>query len=310
MENRMNTKSALLSLLMGSIIVGSPLSYAQSSSKKTRDIVLSDQIAEAPLNINIHTSKNTYKVDEPILLQADSTQDFYLYVFNTGRDGNTTMLVPNAKYSNNFFKANTIHNIPDNIGPSMVGDQAGKESLIIVASASPLTFETGFASKGVYRQAKTKDVKKMFRGKDIKWVERVSEYAPNNNTPSTVMTAAAVNTTVSSSVETSAITTTAISQDTSTITTSETSNTITNVNTTTETSPIASTTNNTEQTTSTTSSDNSNAMVTNNTTTSVDTSMPSNSMNANSASGSMISAPSLSDNKKVVSYLLEVEIVN
>lgn len=277
----MNFKSTLLSLLVSSLVLSSPLSYAQN--KKTRDIVLSTQTVESPLNVNIHTSKNTYKVDESILLQADSTQDFYLYVFNTGRDGNTTMLVPNAKYTNNFFKANITHHIPDNIGPAMVGDQAGKESLIIVASASPLTFETGFASKGIYRQATTKEVKKMFRSKDIKWVDRVSEYAP--------ATHAAVNVaTTNSDSQNTIITTNSVAQDT-----------VANTNTVVDNTTIS----NTEQTPVATTSDTQNILAANTTSNNTATTTVNNS-----TTGSVISAPSLSDNKKVVSYLLEVEIVN
>lgn len=280
----MNFKSTLLSLLVSSLVLSSPLSYAQN--KKTRDIVLSTQTVESPLNVNIHTSKNTYKVDESILLQADSTQDFYLYVFNTGRDGNTTMLVPNAKYTNNFFKANTIHQIPDNIGPAMVGDQAGKESLIIVASATPLTFETGFASKGIYRQATTKQVKKMFRSKDIKWVDRVSEYAPATN--------AAVNAATT-------VTTNSESQNTVITTNGAVQDAIANTNTVVENTTIT----NIEQTSAATTSDTQNIIAANTTTNNTATTTVNNS-----TTGSVISAPSLSDNKKIVSYLLEVEIVN
>lgn len=306
----MNLKSTLLSLLVSSLILSSPFSHAQNKSKKARDIILSTQTVESPLNVNIHTSKNTYKVDESILLQADSTQDFYLYVFNTGRDGNTTMLVPNAKYTNNFFKANIVHHIPDNIGPAMVGDQAGKESLIIVASATPLTFETGFATKGIYRQATTKEVKKMFRSKDIKWVDRVSEYAP--------ATHAAVNatstTTINSDNQNTAVTTTnSITQETI-------ANTNTIVNSTTiansEQTPAAMAINtdttmltNTTPTNTESTVVSNNAVATNSTTSHLEIANTSNTA-SNTTTGSVISAPNLSDNKQVVSYLLEVEIVN
>jgi hypothetical protein len=62
---------------------------------------------------------------------------------------------------------------------------------------------------------------------------------------------------------------------------------------------------NIEQTSAATTSDTQNIIAANTTTNNTATTTVNNS-----TTGSVISAPSLSDNKKIVSYLLEVEIVN
>lgn len=340
-------------LMIASLAVVSN-THAQEYTHKTRDILLRDTPStQAMLEVNIRTSQSLYKVDEPIFLQAEGNQDFYLYVFSTGRDGTTTMLIPNAQYTNNFFKAKTTHTIPDGVGPSLVGDQPGKETLMIVASATPMTFDKGFTPKGPYRQAKTKDVKRMFRSKDIKWVERVSPYAATVSVSNQTVSATVASTvgstpspaTASASPSVANTTDTASGTTTSITTTSGTDNNTSMASSSSANIPAISTTTSPASTTDITISDSAaNAAGTTNqvsssvVATSLDNSVStvstigaaqshssaavvdtttisspsiteaSTGQVTNSNQTSIISAPSLSDNKKTVSYLLEVQI--
>lgn len=341
----------ILSLMIATLSVTGGVAEAKEHSKKSRDIVLKQTTpAQAMLEVNIRTSQSQYKVDEPIFLQAEGNQDFYLYVFNTGRDGTTTMLIPNTQYTNNFFKANTLHTIPDGVGPSLVGDQPGKETLMIVASATPMTFDKGFEAKGPYRQAKTKEVKRMFHSKDIKWVERVSAYAAPNTAVSATTTTAAVSTPASASTDMAmtgmpAATTTTLASTTGSAVNNLAANGSSGSDYATSATPAATGANMTANSASNSANtgDSMAASSSLNTSTSTvgantnsdslaagsartsETSMSGSTATTTTAAGmvstdastgqftsnnqtSVISAPSVSDNKQTVSYLLEVQI--
>ncbi|WP_424946641.1 DUF4384 domain-containing protein [Candidatus Spongiihabitans sp.] len=83
----------------------------------------------------------TYRNGENVVLTVTTTEDAYLWIFDTGTSGKVHQIFPNQYTKENFVQANSPTTIPSDEYNFVVSYPEGTELLTVIASASdaPLT---------------------------------------------------------------------------------------------------------------------------------------------------------------------------
>ncbi len=178
---RKNVLATALLLATGAALAA-PVVDAQT--KDVKSIVIVDSPTATPLQVEAKALKSSYNVGEPIQFKLKANKDVYFYLFSLDEDENATLLIPNRKVTDNFLEAGHSSVFPsgDNM-PALVGDKAGKETLVVVATTKEINFsdDKEFSTKSIYSQTKTANLKKQFASKDIVWVDASKPEANSTN---------------------------------------------------------------------------------------------------------------------------------
>lgn len=177
------------SLFVTALLLSTSTTFAESivgntQTKDVKSIVIVDSPAVTPLLVQANALKKSYNVGEPIQFKLKANKDVYFYLFSLDEDENATLLIPNSKVTDNFLEAGRSSLFPNGEHSRMlVGDKAGKENLVVVATTKQINFseDKDFSSKSIYSQTKTANLKKQFASKDIVWVDASKPEANSEN---------------------------------------------------------------------------------------------------------------------------------
>lgn len=177
-----NSAFAAALLLASGATLAAPVADVQK--KETKSIVIVDSPAVTPLQVQASALKKSYNVGEPIQFKLKANKDVYFYLFSLDEDDNATLLIPNRKVTDNFLAAGRSSVFPSGENmPTLEGDKAGKETLLVVASTKEFNFsdDKEFSTKSIYSQTKAANLKKQFASKDIVWVDASKPEANSAN---------------------------------------------------------------------------------------------------------------------------------
>lgn len=116
------------------------------------------------LVVEIKVDKALYRIGEAIRFVAAGNKDHYLYVFGIDEAANKGyVLLPNSMETGNFHQAGQRYPVPGK-GVDFVGDKAGVERIIFVASTRKIDLETGrFAKAGPFLSTDAETVRRQVK---------------------------------------------------------------------------------------------------------------------------------------------------
>jgi hypothetical protein len=125
-------------------------------------LVPDQPVTDAPMQVEINPTKDSYQPGEPIRFQVKGNRAFHLYLFSLDEKGKAELILPNAKDADNRFDANRAHLIPQR-KVEFYSDKAGTERLLLLATAEPQALATdkdpGVLAKLLQSQQITLDAK-------------------------------------------------------------------------------------------------------------------------------------------------------
>lgn len=94
----------------------------------------------APLTVNVWTSKKQYQDGERIEIFVRGNRDFYARIVDITSEGDIIQLLPNDYRRINFFKAGKVYKIPDkgDVFELTVKPPYGEDQIVVYASEIPL----------------------------------------------------------------------------------------------------------------------------------------------------------------------------
>ncbi len=127
-------KRTVTGILFGASIIGLsvlPASVAQAVTAKA--ITVEAPSGQKKLDVDFESTKDTYKVGEPIRFRVKGNQKFFLYVYSVDEDGEAVLLLPNERQDGNKYPGNRRYMVP-NKNVEFVADAPGNEEIIMIAS--------------------------------------------------------------------------------------------------------------------------------------------------------------------------------
>ncbi len=112
--------------------------YSLKPKEQTSDLHELDR--DAPLTVNVWTSKKQYQDGERIEIFVRGNRDFYARIVDITSEGDIIQLLPNDYRRINFFKAQKVYKIPDkgDVFELTVKPPYGEDQIVVYASESPL----------------------------------------------------------------------------------------------------------------------------------------------------------------------------
>ena len=101
---------------------------------------LHEPVGDAPLTVNVWTSKKQYQDGERIEIFVRGNRDFYARIVDITSAGDIIQLLPNDYRRINFFEAGKVYKIPDkgDVFELTVKPPYGEDQIVVYASESPL----------------------------------------------------------------------------------------------------------------------------------------------------------------------------
>ena len=123
------------------------------------------------------STKNNYKVDEPIHIKLKLKRKAFIYFWTISANGKGYLILPNNLESFNSYKANTNYVVPErSANYDFVSDRAGVEQVYVLATNKKINaskiksiFKNRQASNKSIRKFITKDIKVIARNKNLKY---------------------------------------------------------------------------------------------------------------------------------------------
>jgi hypothetical protein len=105
---------------------------------------------QEPLRVTLEPVQESFKVDEPIRFKIRGNKTFFLYLYNIDPETNeATLILPTKEgQKHNKYPANQTLMVPNQDEAAFLSDQAGRESLLIVASTKYLPIKSAWYRKG------------------------------------------------------------------------------------------------------------------------------------------------------------------
>ena len=108
-----------------------------------------DDPENEPLRVTLEPVQDSFKVNEPIRFHVRGNKTFYLYLFSVDDKGDATMILPKREgQRHNKYPADTTLPVPNEDAPSFLSDEAGRERVVMVASAEYLAWKSSWFRDG------------------------------------------------------------------------------------------------------------------------------------------------------------------
>ena len=102
-----------------------------------------------PLRVTLEPVRESFKVNEPIRFNVRGNKTFYLYLFSLNDEGDATMILPTREgQKDNKYPPDTTLPVPNQNAPDFLSDEAGRERVIMVASAKYLAWKSNWFRDG------------------------------------------------------------------------------------------------------------------------------------------------------------------
>jgi len=95
---------------------------------------------EAPLTVKVWTEKKNFQEGESIQVHIRGNRDFYAKIIDITASGDIIQLLPNDYRQINFFKKDTVYNIPDtgDLFTLAASPPFGQDKIVVYASEIPI----------------------------------------------------------------------------------------------------------------------------------------------------------------------------
>ena len=108
-----------------------------------------DDPEKEPLRVTLEPARDSFKVNEPIRFNVRGNKTFYLYLFSINDEGDATMILPTREgQRHNKYPPDTTLPVPNRNSPDFLSDEAGREKVVMVASAKYLAWKSNWFRDG------------------------------------------------------------------------------------------------------------------------------------------------------------------
>ena len=124
-----------------------------------------------PLRVALEPVDDAFAVDEPITFTAHGNKDFFLYLFSIDKDtGDATIILPSKEgQKHNKYPAGQTLPVPNRGEADFLADEAGRETLVMVASTKYLPLKSNWFREGADSYVgKAEDFEEEFAEKAIR----------------------------------------------------------------------------------------------------------------------------------------------
>ena len=163
---RATVRGCTATMLSSALLLGVVFSPLQAQETDATEKAIRVQSSKQ-LKVDISTTKETYRVGEPIRFRVKGNQSFFLYMYTVDEDGEAVLLLPNAEQEGNKYPGKRSYMVP-NKGVEFAADESGKEEVILIASRKYISVDKDkFAKSASFFTGSAEDMESEFTSKGI-----------------------------------------------------------------------------------------------------------------------------------------------